>query len=86
MSIGFESTSLVPRSDGDCKTRDIQLDHFPMDPRYESLADNLVSHSTNLQEAEKVLIERQESPIDEGSDTLLRISILAMHYNNLNNL
>ena len=27
-----------------------------MDPRYESLADNLVSHSTNLQREEKALV------------------------------
>jgi aminopeptidase len=35
-----------------------------MDPRYESLADNLVSHSTNLQEAEKVLIHAFDVPED----------------------
>ena len=35
-----------------------------MDPRYESLADILVSHSTNLQEAEKVLIHAFDVPED----------------------
>lgn len=35
-----------------------------MDPRYESLADNLVSHSTNLQKGEKVLIHAFDVPED----------------------
>ena len=33
-----------------------------MDPRYESLADNLVSHSTNLKKDEKVLIHAFDVP------------------------
>ena len=35
-----------------------------MDPRYESLADNLVAHSTNLKEGEKALIHAFDVPED----------------------
>ena len=35
-----------------------------MDPRYESLADNLVAHSTKLKEGEKALIHAYDVPDD----------------------